>query len=96
MRIGEVIGTITLCRSHPALAAGRFPVAVPLTLDNLTGRSQRRGEPLVVFDELGAGHGHLIAISEGAEAAQPFYPDFKPLDAYAAAILDTLDVKPLD
>jgi len=30
-------------------------------------------------------------ISEGTEAAQPFYPNLKPIDAYAAAILDTVE-----
>ena len=41
-------------------------------------------DPLVVWDELGAGNGSLIALSEGAEAAQPFRPDIKPVDAYNA------------
>ena len=50
------------------------------------------GEELVVYDELGAGQGSLIAISEGGEAAQPFYPNMKPVDAYNGAILDSVDV----
>ena len=29
-------------------------------------------------------------MSEGREAAMPFYPEVKPIDAYNAAILDTL------
>jgi ethanolamine utilization protein EutN len=49
-------------------------------------------EPLVAYDELGAGLGSLIAMSEGGEAAQPFYPAMKPVDAYAAALLDELDL----
>ena len=48
-------------------------------------------EEIAVFDELGAGVGSRIAISEGREAAMPFYPEVKPIDAYNAAILDTLD-----
>jgi ethanolamine utilization protein EutN len=39
---------------------------------------------------LGAGVGNRIAFSEGREAAQPFHPDMKPIDAYNAAILDTI------
>ena len=35
---------------------------------------------------------HLIAVSEGGEAAQPFQPEMKPVDAYNAAILDRIDV----
>jgi ethanolamine utilization protein EutN len=46
----------------------------------------------VVYDELGAGLGSLIAVSEGREAAQPFGPEGKPIDAYNAAILDHIDL----
>jgi len=97
MRIAEVIGCVTLSRWHPSLAGGRFPLAVPLTLDELGAstqpsreRKRPEGEELVVYDQFGAGVGSLIAMSEGGEAAQPFYPDMKPVDAYNAAILDTL------
>jgi ethanolamine utilization protein EutN len=44
------------------------------------------------LDELGAGVGSLIAISEGAEASAPFHPEVKPIDAYNAAILDTIQI----
>jgi len=93
MRIGKVIGTVTLNRWHPSLAGASFKLAVPLGLDNLTGVSQEDAEELTVFDELGAGMGSLLAISEGREAAMPFYPGEKPIDAYNAAILDAVSVK---
>jgi microcompartment protein CcmK/EutM len=48
-------------------------------------------ESLVVFDELGAHAGQLIAVSEGREACMPFHPVRVPIDAYNAAILDTLE-----
>ena len=96
MRIGEVIGTVTLNRQHPSLAGGRFKLVVPLSLDDLTGQGGEPAEELTVFDELGAGVGCRIAISEGREAAMPFYPDVKPVDAYCAAILDNVNVRPVD
>jgi ethanolamine utilization protein EutN len=92
MRIGEVIGTVTLNRQHPSLTGGRFKLVVPLSLDDLDGAGDRSGEEFAVFDELGAGVGCRIAISEGREAAMPFYPEVKPVDAYCAAILDTVNV----
>ena len=49
-----------------------------------------------MFDELGAGVGSRIAISEGREAAMPFHPEVKPIDAYNAAILDTLRLRHVD
>ncbi len=94
MRIGEVIGTVTLSRVHPTLAGASLRLAIPLTLADLTSRERPRGEALVVYDELGAGLGSRIAISEGGEAAQPFLPLDKPVDAYNAAILDDIQVSP--
>jgi len=96
MRIAEVVGTVTLNRSHPSLTGARFKLVVPLSLAELVGEAAPSAEEIAVFDELGAGVGSRIAISEGREAAQPFYPDVKPIDAYNAAILDTLNVEPLE
>lgn len=92
MRICEVIGTLTLSRPHPTLVGGRLKLAVPLSLAHLTGAAPVEGEELVVYDELGAGIGSRIAVCEGREAAQPFDPAGKPLDAYNSAILDRIDV----
>jgi ethanolamine utilization protein EutN len=64
----------------------------PLSLANLTGQEPPDAEPIVAWDELGAGLGSRIAISEGPEAAQAFRPEIKPVDAYNAAILDHLNL----
>jgi ethanolamine utilization protein EutN len=93
MRIGEVIGTITLNRPHPDLSGAQFKLVVPLSLEDLTGKGDKSARALVVYDELGAGVGSRIAISEGAEAAAPFYPNPKGIDAYNAAILDQITLK---
>ncbi len=94
MRIAEVIGTVTLNRCHPSFKGGRLKLAVPLTLANLHELEPSEAEPLVVWDDLGAGIGSRIAISEGGEAAQPFRPQVKPVDCYNAAILDSIDLVP--
>jgi microcompartment protein CcmK/EutM len=111
MRIGDVIGTVTLNRAHPSLAGASLKLVAPLSWDDLAGSSgilplpERKRqdaastlplEEIVVFDPLGAGAGSRIAVSEGREAAMPFHPDIKPIDAYNAAILDTLDYDPSD
>lgn len=91
MTIGEIIGTVTLSRSHPSLRGGRLKLAVPLSLENLQGVPRAvRQEAMVVYDEQGAGLGSHVAISEGGEAAQPFHPRMVPLDAYVAALLDNI------
>lgn len=92
MRIGKIIGSVTLNRAHPSLQGGRYFVVVPQSLANLTGESDQQAEEFVLYDDLGAGEDCLVAISEGGEAAQPFTTD-KPIDAYNAAILDQVRVK---
>ena len=92
MRIAEVVGTVTLSRWHPSLTGARWKLVVPLDLRGLAGETAGRGEPIAAFDEYGAGVGHRIAIADGAEAAAPFRPETKPVDAYNAAILDRIEI----
>ncbi|MSQ95489.1 MAG: carbon dioxide concentrating mechanism protein CcmL [Gemmataceae bacterium] len=93
MRIAEVIGTVTLSRCHPMLAGYRWIIGVPYSLKALKTKTAPDGEDFVILDELGAGNGHQIGVSEGGEAVMPFYPERKPLDAYCACILDAIEVK---
>jgi len=93
MRIGEVIGVLTLSRWHPSLCGACYRIVVPLSLGDLESKRLGDAEPIVVYDQFGAGVGSQIAISEGGEAAQPFLPELKPVDAYNAAVLDTIYVR---
>ena len=92
MRIGEVIGRVTCSRVHPSLRNPRLLLVLPLPREAITEGSPRRGEELVVFDELGASPGAIIGISEGREAANPFGKARTPVDAYCACLLDQLNV----
>jgi ethanolamine utilization protein EutN len=92
MRIMECIGRVTLSRWHPLLTAASWKLAVPLSRAELQGKASSRAEPIVVYDELAAGNGSLMAVSESAEAAAPFHPEVKPIDAYNAAILDDIQI----
>ncbi|MCI0362126.1 MAG: EutN/CcmL family microcompartment protein [Planctomycetaceae bacterium] len=93
MRIAKVVGTVTLNRCHPSFQGARLRLVVPLSLAELRGESEPQADEMVAWDDNSAGLGDLIAMSEGAEASQPFRPDLKPVDAYAAAILDNVDIE---
>lgn len=93
MVIGEVIGKVTLSRAHSSIRGASWKIVVPLDATGLRDHSTGRGEPFVMYDELGSSEGSIVAISEGAEAAAPFHPDQKPIDAYCAALLDTIELK---
>jgi ethanolamine utilization protein EutN len=92
MRIAEVIGTVTLSRAHPGLARARWIIGVPFSLKALRRNAAPDGEDVVILDCLGAGNGNRIGISEGVEAAMPFLPERKPVDAYCACILDQITI----
>jgi len=83
---------VTLNRWHPSFEAARLRLVVPLSLAELRGEQQPQADEMVVWDDNGAGLGSLIAVSEGAEATQPFRPVLKPVDAYASAILDDINL----
>jgi ethanolamine utilization protein EutN len=90
MRIAEVTGRVTLSRLHPNLPSGSFLIALPMPLKALTEGSAARGEEFVVYDNLGAGRGALIGVSEGREAANPFGKTKTPVDAFCACLIDRL------
>jgi len=96
MRIAQIIGTVTLSRCHESLKSGTFRLAVALSEEELLGPDTPKSDSLVVYDELGAGLGSRIALSESREAAAPFYPGKKPIDAYNAAIIDQLNLESND
>jgi ethanolamine utilization protein EutN len=93
MRIGEVVGSVTLNRAHPSLVGARWLIAVPFSLKALKLSLPPDGEDLVIYDDLGAGVGSRVGFSEGGEAAAPFHPEKKPVDAYCACIIDQLTIK---
>ena len=92
MRIARIVGTVTLNRCHPSFNGAALRLVVPLSLAELRGESEPIADEMVVWDDLGAGLGSLIAMSEGAEAAQPFRPEIKAVDAYASALLDDIQL----
>ncbi len=92
MRVGEIIGQVTLTRLYPKLEGGRFLIVQPHDPEALKGAKKPDGEVVVIYDELGASDGSVVGFSEGREGAMPFYPEKVPVDAYGACILDEVRV----
>jgi ethanolamine utilization protein EutN len=84
--MGTVIGTVTLAVRHKALRGERLLLTLPWNRETFEG-ADSFDRAVVVYDQLGAGVGQEIAISEGAEAAAPFSKS-TPIDAYCAALVD--------
>ena len=93
MRVGKVIGRVTLTQTYGTLVGGRFLLVAIQDRFALAGQPKKNNETLVVYDHLGATEGDLIALSESREACMPFYPEKRvPLDAFNAAIIDRVVV----
>src|SRR5215467_2262454 len=98
MRMGTVIGRVTLSVAVPALQGGRFLVVSPFTRDHFqqgteTPPGMSKDPSLVVYDDLGCGVGQTIGFVEGREAASPF-DDPTPVDAISAALVDEIFYNP--
>jgi carbon dioxide concentrating mechanism protein CcmL len=98
MRLGTVIGRVTLSRAVPAFEGGRWLIVSPFTREHFQrGRETPPGLSkdfsLVVYDNLGGGVGQTIGFVEGREAAQPFERP-TPVDAINAALVDEIFYSP--
>jgi microcompartment protein CcmK/EutM len=93
MRLGIVRGHITLTPAVASYSARTLAILEPVTMENLRAKNGHGGgKALIAVDELGAATGQMVAFTEGREAANPFYPDPVPVDAYLALIVDSVDV----
>lgn len=92
MRLGIVRGSMTLNLCVDALRGCRLAIVEPVTMENLRARNGKGGgKTLVAVDQLGAAEGQMVAITEGREAANPFWPGKAPVDAYVSLIVDSID-----
>jgi carbon dioxide concentrating mechanism protein CcmL len=98
MRLGTVIGNVTLSKTVEGLVGARWLVVSPFTREHFQPSSKAPAvskEPsLVVYDDLGGGIGQTIGFIEGREAAMPFERP-TPIDAIDAALIDTIFYSPL-
>ena len=95
MRLGRVLGRVTLNRAVPSLTGGRWLIVAPFHQEQFrtfeTAAETRSAEPsAVVYDDIGGGVGDAIGYVEGREAAVPFDQP-TPVDAYCAAIIDRVN-----
>lgn len=94
MRLGMVIGRVTLSRTIPQYEGGRFLVVTPFTREHYSRPPEppERLSPLpspVIYDNLGGGVGDIVGYVEGREASMPF-DEPTPVDALCVALLDNI------
>jgi ethanolamine utilization protein EutN len=65
MQLGRVLGTVTSTVKHPSLQGERLLV---VQLEGPDGRVD--GEPVLVFDRLGAGRGDAVLVTSDGQILQ--------------------------
>ena len=98
MRLGTVIGRVTLSKTVDELRGARWLVVSPFSREqfkqNASSAIVVSKEPsVVVYDDLGGGVGETIGFIEGREAAMPFDRP-TPIDAYDAVLVDQIFYSP--
>ena len=98
MRLGTVIGRVTLSKTVPPLVGARWLIISPFTREHFQRGSETppgmsKDHSVVVYDNLGGGIGQTVGFVEGREAAQPF-GEPTPIDAINAALVDDIFYKP--
>jgi carbon dioxide concentrating mechanism protein CcmL len=98
VKLGSVIGRVTLSHVVPELRGARWLIVSPFTREHFQRGSESlagvsKDPSLVVYDSLGGGVGQTIGYVEGREAAQPFEIP-PPIDAINAALVDDIFYNP--
>ena len=98
MRLGNVIGRVTLSQMVPQLTGARWLIVSPFTREHFernveASETLSKDPSLVVYDNLGGGVGQVIGFVEGREAASPFEQP-TPIDAINAALVDEIFYSP--
>ena len=65
MQVGLVLGTATMTIKHPSMQGERLLV---VQLEGVDGRAD--GEPVLVFDRLGAGRGDRVLVTSDGQILQ--------------------------
>jgi len=88
MLLAKVIGNVWSTKKKDAISALRLLFIQPL------GKSLKPdGNVLVAVDEVGAGFGELVIVTQGAPAMQAFSKtDLIPVDAVVVGIVDNLEM----
>ncbi len=85
MFLARIDGTVTATRKHETLAGCRMLIAQRLEPDGSIS-----GEPLVVLDRLGAGHGSTVIVSTDGDLLRRRHGNTTPARMSVVGIVDAV------
>ena len=90
-----VRGRVVLNNAIPSLKGTTLLMVEPVNAVNLkAGNGAGGGKTLVVADRLSPHEGQMIGFVEGREAANAYWPESVPVDAYCALIVENYNFHP--
>ncbi len=88
MLIAKVIGNVWSTKKKDAMSAIKL-----LCIQPLGKKLKPDGDVLVAADEVGAGFGELVIVTQGSPAMQAFNKtELVPVDAVVVGIVDNIDI----
>ena len=88
MLLAKVIGNVWSTKKKDEISALRLLFVQPLGKD-----LKADGHVLIAVDEVGAGFGEMVIVTQGAPAMQAFKKgDLIPVDAVVTGIVDNLEI----
>lgn len=88
MLLAKVIGNVWSTKKKDSISALRLLFVQPLGKD-----LKPDGSALVAADEVGAGFGETVIVTQGAPAMQAFQKEtLIPIDAAVVGIVDNIDI----
>lgn len=88
MVLGRIVGDVWSTKKNDKIHALKFLFVQPLGKDQAPA-----GDIFIAADEIGAGVGEMVIVSQGAPAMQAFNKEVLiPVDAVVVGIVDSLDM----
>ncbi len=91
MLLGRVIGEVWATIKDDKLEGARF-----LIVQQVDPQYRPQGGIVVAVDSLSAGPGEIVLVAQGSSARQTKATQSRPVDAVIMAIIDRVDVTPMD
>ena len=89
MFFAQVIGTVWATRKDENLKGFKLQFIQPLNR-----RREKKGDPIVAVDTIGAGVGETVIYITAREATIPLSVEMAPVDASIVGIVDRIDNEP--
>jgi len=86
MNFGIVAGSVVSDTKSESLPAAKY-----LLVQGCDQTGKLKDDYLVAIDEMGAGAGEMVLVSQGSSARQTESTDKKPIDAVVIGIVDLID-----